>query len=261
MAQQSEDMLKQHLDEHVGFLKRSAELYDQGIVAEAKRLAVSIRVLLHDTGNSVSLLGQLGMKGGQKFVDTATDRSMSDAPSYSGLVMPLINPGSAEYLPHLNRMTSKLTVFEDWWKATVIIDSNLRDISRQRLILTVANQDGGAHVDPKLNDVYADLSKNNSMGQMYLPSVSWEPTIGIESWEPIIGIEHASVRQIAHEVLCTLDPAYTPTVLYQKSGLGMLGVKFSLVPEAEKAPTGKIGRNSKCYCGSGKKYKRCHGAI
>jgi uncharacterized protein YchJ len=24
-------------------------------------------------------------------------------------------------------------------------------------------------------------------------------------------------------------------------------------------PVGKIGRNDPCYCGSGKKYKKCHG--
>jgi len=24
-------------------------------------------------------------------------------------------------------------------------------------------------------------------------------------------------------------------------------------------PAGKIGRNDPCYCGSGKKYKKCHG--
>ena len=28
---------------------------------------------------------------------------------------------------------------------------------------------------------------------------------------------------------------------------------------AIKSEGGKIGRNTKCPCGSGKKYKRCHG--
>ena len=32
-------------------------------------------------------------------------------------------------------------------------------------------------------------------------------------------------------------------------------------PQAKPAPTGKIGRNDPCPCGSGKKYKDCHGAI
>jgi preprotein translocase subunit SecA len=30
---------------------------------------------------------------------------------------------------------------------------------------------------------------------------------------------------------------------------------------SSRTPTGeKIGRNDPCYCGSGKKFKRCHGA-
>jgi hypothetical protein len=31
-------------------------------------------------------------------------------------------------------------------------------------------------------------------------------------------------------------------------------------PEAPPAPSGKVGRNDPCPCGSGKKYKKCHGA-
>jgi hypothetical protein len=251
MTQQSEDMLKRHLEEHIGFLKRSAELYDKGVVEEAKRLAVSIRVLLYDPikpGRSKSLLGQLGMKESRQFIDTARPRS--HASSHAALVSTLLTAGPAEYSPLLSEMGSKLVPFEQWWTATVIIDSNQRELSRQQLVLTVANQDGGAHVDAKLDDTYADLSLNNSMGQMYLSS-------GL--WQPIDGVELASIRQIAHEVLCTFDPVYSPRKVNQKSGIKMLGIKLHLSSQGEKALRAKMGRNSKCYCGSGKKYKRCHG--
>jgi preprotein translocase subunit SecA len=30
---------------------------------------------------------------------------------------------------------------------------------------------------------------------------------------------------------------------------------------SEKREASKLGRNSKCYCGSGKKYKQCHGRL
>lgn len=33
----------------------------------------------------------------------------------------------------------------------------------------------------------------------------------------------------------------------------------SASPTASSAPTRKLGPNEKCYCGSGKKYKKCHG--
>jgi uncharacterized protein YecA (UPF0149 family) len=31
-------------------------------------------------------------------------------------------------------------------------------------------------------------------------------------------------------------------------------------PSAAPPPSGKVGRNDPCPCGSGKKYKKCHGA-
>jgi uncharacterized protein YecA (UPF0149 family) len=31
-------------------------------------------------------------------------------------------------------------------------------------------------------------------------------------------------------------------------------------PEPPPPPAGKVGRNDPCPCGSGKKYKKCHGA-
>jgi preprotein translocase subunit SecA len=41
----------------------------------------------------------------------------------------------------------------------------------------------------------------------------------------------------------------------------MNGAETTPVVKTERAPDGsKVGRNDPCYCGSGKKYKKCHGA-
>ena len=53
---QTEEELKSHLKEQIQFLLKSAQSYDEGFTSEAKRLAVVIRVLLHDTKKSKSLL-------------------------------------------------------------------------------------------------------------------------------------------------------------------------------------------------------------
>ena len=66
--------LQGHLDEQLEFLERSAASFDAGYEGEAKELAVSLRVLLHDTQQSHSLLGQLGRREGT-FVDTALHSS------------------------------------------------------------------------------------------------------------------------------------------------------------------------------------------
>jgi hypothetical protein len=60
---QTTDELFSHLREQLYFLQASARSYDQGIEGEAKRLAVVLRILLHDRGrNSHSLLGSIGVK-------------------------------------------------------------------------------------------------------------------------------------------------------------------------------------------------------
>ncbi|PKM42871.1 MAG: hypothetical protein CVV03_09425 [Firmicutes bacterium HGW-Firmicutes-8] len=49
--------LEEHLREQLEFLELSAESYDRGKDGEAKRLASTIRVLVHETRSSHSLLG------------------------------------------------------------------------------------------------------------------------------------------------------------------------------------------------------------
>jgi hypothetical protein len=44
------------LRRHLRFMQRSADAYDVGFHDDATRIAVSIRVLLHDTRKSTSLL-------------------------------------------------------------------------------------------------------------------------------------------------------------------------------------------------------------
>ena len=249
MTFQSPAELRKHLHEHLGFLKTSAELYDGGSVAEAKRLAVSIRVLVHDTQTSKSLLGQLGLKT-PPFIDSASGRPQDIVTSYAGLVGMPLGTAQTNYVPHLDTMGSRSVSFEKWWKTPVIIDFKQREISRRRLMLAVANQDGGAHIDPELDDIYADLSRTNSMERMYSSGGSWHPTIGVE---------HASVRQVAHEVLRTLDPAYTVPARTEESGI-VVGGLHSIVTIPPERCIRKVGRNELCPCGSGKKYKKCHGA-
>src|SRR5271156_2989077 len=56
------DDYKNHLQQQLNYIKRSAELYDEGEHDEAARIAVCLRVLLHDTKNSISLLTHMNSK-------------------------------------------------------------------------------------------------------------------------------------------------------------------------------------------------------
>jgi hypothetical protein len=50
---------KAHLFRQLGFLWRSCQAYDEGYIDEAVRIATVIRVLIHDTQASTSLLKHL----------------------------------------------------------------------------------------------------------------------------------------------------------------------------------------------------------
>jgi hypothetical protein len=240
--------LEQHLEEHLSFLRSSADAYDGGQDGEAKRLAVSIRVLCHDTANSASLLGQLDRLKGQ-FLSTAIPHDDNNLLTHGGLIM----VGGGKYIPMLDDVPIKRWMsFQDWWNEIVFVDDRKERISRGQLVLAVANQDGGAHVDPKLNETYARLSRHNSLG--------WVIADGNNS-RPIPKPERAAVRQMAHEVLASLLRDYKKKIEY-KVDMITGGAMFhqGSTPTPMPKPQ-KIGRNESCPCGSGKKYKKCHGRV
>jgi hypothetical protein len=256
---QSHAELSQHLQDHLGFLLASADAYDNGFDGEAKRLAVSVRLLVHDTNNSKSLLGQLGQKNIQ-FFESAFPVVKGNQNTHGGLVMTSLSPSKgARYVAFLDDAPHgqmRTTDFDTWWNSTVFIDSKGSELSRKGLVLAVANQDGGAHVDPSLNQTYADLSRNNSLGWVFSDG---------KTTQPMEGPERAAIRQIAHEFLKSLIPGYTKTPVYPPDGMIMGGAVVlqgadATARVASLSEKKKVGRNESCPCGSGKKFKRCCGA-
>ncbi|MFV2063664.1 MAG: preprotein translocase subunit SecA [Chloroflexota bacterium] len=61
------------------------------------------------------------------------------------------------------------------------------------------------------------------------------------------------------EMLPGLQPA-TPQDMQLQHGDEIVGVASPSRADGEPADAHKLGRNDPCWCGSGKKYKRCHGA-
>lgn len=72
MRQSREDLLG-HLRDQFDFLETSGAGFDAGRTAESKRLATTIRILVHDTAASTSLLRQLDVKDDLLFVDTSVE--------------------------------------------------------------------------------------------------------------------------------------------------------------------------------------------
>jgi hypothetical protein len=173
------------------YIRASAASYDAGHEGEAKRLAVVLRVLLHDTRTSKSLLGSLGIKETLRFWQVMGTAPL-EAMVFMGLSM-TFTPKGVRYVPTLRDPKERLTI-EEWWNALVLYNpkENVR-FSRGNGILELADTDGGAHVDPKLNAAYAALSRDNSFG--------WEVhrgngERGIVENSPVLPL----VRTAAHEV-------------------------------------------------------------
>lgn len=223
------DDLQQHLQEQLGFLQRSADAFDEGHEAEAKRMAHVIRILVHDTGSSHSLLGQLEMKAGQ-WVDTCLEDRPGNLSTHGGLVAQMLGQRSVRWTALLDDGPFRGTKnFDAWWNAPVFRDNADTTLSRRDLILTMANKDGGSHVDPKLTDAYARLVKENSLGFIWMQD-------GVEA--PATGPEKAAVRQLAHEVLRSLKPGYAKARVPGKDD-GVLAMGMSIVegvPDWAKNP-------------------------
>ena len=254
--------LEKQLQDQLALLVELANLYDTGKTFAAKPIATVVRVLVHDTTKSTSLLTLLNRKG-VNFFDTNGPEEQSwgggkHMGSYHGLVGVATNSTYPPYLDEPPPGFSKSFPFDEYWSRVVFIDGKGNSFTRRDIILALANEDGGAHVDPGLTPKYAQLSRQNSM------SLTAAGADGV--FKPFEGPELAAARQIAHEMLRTLEPSY-PHQKY-KSGSGIVFSMGSLrmfdksetsTPAPKKAPVpiGKVDRRAPCPCGSGRRYKNC----
>lgn len=86
--------------------------------------------------------------------------------------------------------------FVNWWNDPVLKDNRGHTFCRRDLVRHVADTDGGAHVDPELDEAYMALSRGNSLGWFF---GNGDVVSALEG-RP----ELACMRQIAHELLSTV---------------------------------------------------------
>ena len=203
---QTRGELLDHLKDQIAFIKQSANSYDNGCEDEAKRLAVAIRLLLHDTPKSTSLLTLLNKKN-INFHDSALPYNPRNLLSYSGLtMMRLSTKEGASYVAPLDegaptRSKTRKIAFNTWWNGMFVIrDKDRKTFTRKELVLNTANTDGGAHIDPHLDEAYASLSRFNSLGwKVFRRDIEDDFRNS-----PVL----PSIRQITHEVLKTLTDEF-----------------------------------------------------
>jgi|SRR5712671_2624197 len=185
------------LQQQIGFLERSCVAYDSGNQEEALRIAVSLRVLFHDTSQSVSLLNHLGVKSSVRILSTLETAYTKDPKT--GLISiytPMWLNWTGERTPPLDDAERRdLIPAQEWWNE-VILCIKVK-LTRSDIVLSAANQDGGAHVVAVLNE----KTKEVIAGVGTFTSVSQGRVI-----KRVLDNHHFPLlRQFAHEVLNSPD--------------------------------------------------------
>jgi hypothetical protein len=162
---------KAQLAKQLGFVERSAVLYDKGFTDEAFRIATALRVVFHQTQNSASLMTHLGSPICH-LRSTVPDMSLPPLPAnrtavkqflLSLVTVTLSNAGPV-LLPKTEvAQDDRLIPWGDWW-SEVFATLNDHDYSRKALVLWMANKDGGAHVDASLKPEYEAIKASAALG-------------------------------------------------------------------------------------------------
>ena len=183
-----------HLQRQLQFLRKSAEAFDQGHLAEAVRIATAARIILHQTSRSTSLLHQLGADSIPLLTTSSGPLVNSGGPnpwdgmsgfSYDGAALFQAGPSGTYYGPKLGGgpPAGELPA-PDWWRQVVFALDPSAVYSRRDVILGAANQDGGAHVDPVLDAKYEQMAYTRNYGFLVSVTPGGEVQIPLHGYRP-----------------------------------------------------------------------------
>lgn len=241
----------EQLHDQVSFLIDACHSYDRGNFKQAKLRSGYIRTIVKDPerkSRTISLLTHLKRKDSMNFYNTGYEAEepiininlvgIASVPAKS-----LFDQKRVDhiYLPMLNKSQQidvRWLTFEQWWKSRIIVykseNSNIV-FTRKSIVLTMAEQDGGHHVD-SIEDIDINYYELATATKSLFSNVD---TQGNES--PIINIHFALVRQIAHELIISLlkefqfDLDYSATNKYNLNGVSEKEIKqFGVFSEADK---------------------------
>lgn len=185
-----------HLERQLSFLWRSCDAYDHGHIDEAVRIATVIRVLLHDTPSSTSLLKHLDAL--HILLSSSVSPPHPRAVFMVGMGSMKTNNTGTKRVLNTDLSSLQPMTITDWWSEVVYIYGSVH-ATRKSLVLGAANKDGGAHVDPKLNSEYEALMLTGLRGWFhYSPNNDGR-------FEPVMNEHLLYIRQMGFELLNSPD--------------------------------------------------------
>lgn len=242
--------LREIFDDQLDHMKATARLFDGGQHGAYRRLATSIRIFVRKSRMSHPLLEQMQLDR-RGFLSCARSPEPLNKLNSSDLIsffVPQSLSGKARWFPTLDRWSMEFVPLEQWWTSPVLADGQGTFFSRSDLVLTVADQDGGAHVDPVIDRSFQKMRKeafNWSNGK----EVTQHP-------------DRYAIRSIAHELIKSLDPRYSISYkANEPAGVFIRGLVFAAagVPLRTKIPSYHLSSpDNPCGCLSGKSFRECH---
>lgn len=201
-VKRSQADLRAALIEQVDLLLGYCEHVDRGESAFAKPMATAVRVLLHQSPSSHSILHQLGLRSGRYF-SMAPPLNPHNILSECNLVSMRIGATDSRFLPVLHPAwsTPKRVPFPEWWTRPVAKAQDKRTMSRMDIVRAVADMDGGAHVDSGFTEIYAQFRSGEFLGWRLLREDQ------VSTW--LTSPQYSCIRTIAHELLLSLHK-YSP---------------------------------------------------
>ena len=184
---------RKHLLKQLGFLERSCDAFDAGHIDEAIRIATVIRVIIHQTKNSTSLLEHLHAAS-INLLSTVKEPP-KNAIFFSGMGITKLATSKSTYFAPLGFGPFKFLISAgDWWSQVIFVDEGYR-VTRNDVVLAASNKDGGAHVDKKLTDEYLALMKDGAVGSIVYDFEKQRVEI------PIPNAHLVFLRQMGYELL------------------------------------------------------------
>jgi len=201
--------LKERFNIQLGLLKLACINYDNNAEIAGFNIATSIRVFVHDTRNSTSALTHINRKN----IDYLNTCNINSRPTgtFTGLIYNSFRNihdgqgGSALFQPlftsDFHSRVKEWIDFEKWWNAVVFQNPDGAMLTRKTLVLTAANQEGGAHIDDEIDELYDKFRHSYSTGIVIQGRLSG----AIRGFDNVPVLP--AVRQIGYELSKSLENA------------------------------------------------------
>lgn len=157
MTERTTDELRAALNDQMAALVKSCKGWDEGDLFETPRMATAIATLANDPNRGKSVLSQMGVRDEIPFISYMFGfEGEIGSPTWSRLVFQRLDldHGKVSYHPYKNEgiYEGHFLPFDQWWNDWIFVLPDGEPLRRVDLILSLRDQEGGSHFDPKLSD-------------------------------------------------------------------------------------------------------------